>query len=243
MKKICFLSAMLIAMNGLVSAQTSYNFNAGTGIWIVNSNPKSYDGQTIAKPEVAPTLFVGASVNKVFESKLVASIGADLHFMLNNGAFKTSLDSDWDSYDVDGTVTRYWWDNYEDSFIGDEENASHHFLIALPIRIGYQIDQFTPNVGFEYGYSINTNCVDNYSTMNVTAGLEYRLSPKLAFTLNYASNLASEMSHTIHKVKESCIETEDGWIRKLEPQAEKKVKWHSQRVEVGISYRLGKTEE
>ena len=127
--------------------------------------------------------------------------------------------------------------------LGDSEGASNHFLIALPIRIGYQIGKFTPNVGFEYGYSINTNWVSNYSTMNVTAGLEYRLSPKLALTLNYASNLASEMSHTIHKVKQTCIETEDGWDCNREYQAEKKVKWHSQRVEVGISYRLGKTEE
>ena len=52
---------MLIAAHGIVSAQTSYNFNAGTGIWIVNSNPKSFEGQTITEPGVAPTLFVPAS--------------------------------------------------------------------------------------------------------------------------------------------------------------------------------------
>ena len=221
MKKICFLSAMLIAVNGLVSAQTSYNFNAGTGVWIVNTNPKSFDGQTITKPGVAPTLFVGASASKTFESNFVASIGADLHFLLSNGAFKTSFDSYWDG---DRTVTHYWWNNWQQGEMDDGECASHHFLIALPIRIGYQIGKFTPNVGFEYGYSINSNQVSNYSTMNVTAGLEYRLSPKLALTLNYASNLASEMSHTAKKVKDTCYETEDGWERKFETLAEKKVK-------------------
>lgn len=238
MKKICLLSAMLIAVNGLVSAQTSYNFNAGTGVWIVNTNPKSFDGQTITKPGVAPTLFVGASASKTFESNFVASIGADLHLMLSNGAFKTSLDAKCEDAQ---NCTYYWWDNWQQGEMDNGECASHHFLIALPIRIGYQIGKFTPNVGFEYGYSINTNWVSNYSTMNVTAGLEYRLSPKLALTLNYASNLASEMSHTIHKVKQTCIETEDGWDCNREYQAEKKVKWHSQRVEVGISYRLGKS--
>ena len=240
MKKICFLSLMLIAAQGVASAQTQFNVNAGSGIWIVNSNPKSFEGQTITNPMVAPTLFVGASVNKVFESKLVASIGADLHFLKNNYAFKTSLDSHWDG---NQTVTNYWWDDWSMGELGDSEGASHHFLIALPIRIGYQIGKFTPNVGFEYGYSINTNWVDNYSTMNVTAGLEYRLSPKLALTLNYASNLASDMKHTAKKVKETCYETEDGWERNFETLAEKKVKWHSQRVEIGISYRLGKAEE
>ena len=240
MKKICLLSAMLIAVNGLVSAQTSYNFNAGTGVWIVNSNPKSFDGQTITKPGVAPTLFVGASASKTFESNFVASIGADLHFLLSNGAFKVSLDNKGEDY---RNFTNYWWDDKDENGLGDEENASHHFLISLPIRFGYQIGKFTPNVSFEYGYSINTNQVSNYSTMNVTAGLEYRLSPKLALTLNYASNLASEMSHTIHKVKETCIETENGSERKLEYQAEKNVKWRSQRIDVGISYKLGKSAE
>ena len=240
MKKICFLSVMLIAAHNFTNAQTQFNINAGSGIWIVNSNPKSFEGQTITEPGIAPTLFVGASASKTFESNFVASIGADLHFMLCNGAFKTSFYSNWDG---DRTVTNYWWDDWQMGELGDEENASHHFLIALPISIGYQIGKFTPNVGFEYGYSINTNYVDNYSTMNVTAGLEYRLSPKLALTLNYASNLANEMSHTAKKVKETCYETEDGWERKFETLAEKNVKWHSQRVEVGISYRLGKSAE
>ena len=239
MKKICFLSAMLIAAYNFASAQTLYNFNAGTGIWIVNCDPKSYDGQTISNAGMSPTLFVGASMSKVFESNLVASIGADLHFMKNNYTFKTSLDSHWDG---DQTVTNYWWDDRDDGYLGDEEGASHHFLIALPVRIGYQIGKFTPNVGFEYGYSINTNRVDNYNTLCVTAGLEYRLSPKLALTLNYASNLVSDMNHTIKKVKETCAETENGWERNFETLAEKKVSWHSQRVEVGISYRLGNAE-
>ena len=208
----------------------------------MNTNPKSFDGQTITKPGVAPTLFVGASASKTFESNFVASIGADLHFLLSNGAFKVSLDNKGaQGWEVTTFYANYWWDDKDENGLGDEENASHHFLISLPIRIGYQIGKFTPNVGFEYGYSINTNQVSNYSTMNVTAGLEYRLSPKLALTLNYASNLASEMSHTIHKVKQTCIETENGSERKLEYQTEKKVKWHSQRVEVGISYRLGKS--
>lgn len=240
MKKICFLSVMLIAAYGIATAQTSYNLNAGTGIWIVNSNPKSFDGQTICDPWFAPTLFVGASMNKVFESNFVASIGADFHFLFSNGAYKMNFDCKWDGAN---TSTNYWWDDRCDECLGDAENAAHYYIIALPIRIGYQIGKFTPNVGFEYGLRLNDNDADiKRNTMNVMAGLEYRLSPKLALTLNYASNLVSDMNHTAKKVKETCIETEDGWERKLETQAEKKVKWHSQRVELGVSYRLGKTE-
>ena len=240
MKKICFLSAMLIAAHGLISAQTSYNLNAGTGIWIVNSDPKSFEGQTICNPGVAPTLFVGASVNKVFESNFVANIGANFHFLFSNGAYKMHFDSKWDG---DRTSTNYWWDNHEDCCLGDAENAAHYYIIALPVRIGYKIGNFTPNVGVEYGLRLNDNDADiKKNTMSATAGLEYQLSPKLALTLNYASNLFSDMNHTAKKVKETCIETEDGWERKLETQTEKKVNWHSQRVEVGISYRLGKSE-
>ena len=75
MKKICFLSLMLIAAHNFTNAQTQFNVNAGSGIWIVNSNPKSFDGQTICDPWFAPTLFVGASASKTFESNFVASIG------------------------------------------------------------------------------------------------------------------------------------------------------------------------
>lgn len=237
MKKICFLSLMLIAAQGVASAQTQFNVNAGSGIWIVNSNPKSFYGQDIViNSNVAPTVFVGATASKTFGSNFVASIGADLHLLLANGAYKTYFDSD---YEGDKTIN-YWWDGWSSGYLGDEENASNHFLIALPVKIGYQIGKFTPNVGFEYGYSINTNNVDNRHTLSATAGLDYRLSPKLSLTLNYASNFIPDMSHTANKVIVTCNEDS---LCLAEYVAEKKVKWLSQRVEIGISYRLGKAEE
>ena len=241
MKKICFLSLMLIAAQGVASAQTQFNVNAGSGIWIVNSNPKSFYGQDIViNSNVAPTVFVGATASKTFGSNFVASIGADLHLLLENGAYKTHFHSDSDS-DGDGDKTIcYWWDGWSSGFLGDAENASNHFLIALPVKIGYQFGKFTPNVGFEYGYSINTNNVDNRHTLSATAGLDYRLSPKLSLTLNYASNFIPDMSHTANKV---IVTYNEDSLCLAEYVAEKKVKWHSQRVEIGISYRLGKAEE
>ena len=231
---------MLIAAHNFVNAQTQFNVNAGSGIWIANSNPKSFEGQNICPPGIAPTLFVGASASKTFESNLVASIGADFHFLFCNGAYKMFFDNKWDG---DKTTTNYWWDDNEDSYLGDAENAAHYYIIALPIRVGYHLGKFTPNVGFEYGFRLNDNDAEiKKNTMNVTAGLEYQLSSKFTLTLNYASNLVPDMTHTVRKVKETCIDTEDGWERKLETQAEKKVKWHSQRVELGVSYRLGKSE-
>lgn len=238
MKKIGLLGLMLIVAHNFANAQTSYNFNAGTGIWIVNSNPKSFDGQTICDPWFAPTLFIGASASKTFESNFVASIGADFHLLFSNSAYKMFFDNKWDG---DKTTTYYWWDDSSESALGDAENAAKCFVIALPISIGYQIGKFTPNVGFEYGIRYNNNDAEiKKNTLSATAGLKYQLSPKIAITLNYASNLVPDMTHKVRKVKETCIETEDGSERKLETQAEKKVNWHSQRVELGVSYRFGK---
>lgn len=237
MKKICFLSLMLIAAQGVASAQTQFNVNAGSGIWIVNSNPKSFYGQDIViNSNVAPTVFVGATASKTFGSNFVASIGADLHLLFENGAYKTHFGSDSEG---DKTIC-YWWDGWSSGYLGDKENASNHFLIALPVQIGYQIGKFTPNVGFEYGYSINTNNVDNKHTLSATAGLDYRLSPKLSLTLNYASDFIPDMSHTANKV---IVTYNDESLCLVETVATEKVKWHSQRVEIGISYRLGKAEE
>ena len=242
MKKICFLSVMLIAAHNFTNAQTQFNVNAGSGIWIVNSNPKSYDGQTITKPGIAPTLFVGISANKTFESNFVASIGADFHFLFSNGAYKTSFRSK----KINENVTEYYWwgDSGDDDGTGDAENAANCYVISLPIRVGYQIGKFTPNIGFEYGLRLNDNDADlKKNTMSLTAGLEYRLSPKLALTLNYASNMVSDISNTVRKVGETCVTTEDGSVQTFTPLDSKNVSWHSQRVEIGISYRLGKSAE
>ena len=241
MKKICFLSAMLIAVNGLVSAQTSYNFNAGTGVWIVNTNPKSFDGQTITKPGVAPTLFVGASASKTFESNFVASIGADFHFLFSNGAYKTNFDYVSKS---ENAYEAFWWDDSESDGLGHAECAANCYVFSLPIRVGYQIGKFTPNIGFEYGLRLNDNKADlKKNTMSLTAGLEYQLSPKFALTLNYSKNMVGDMNNTARKVLVTCEETEDGSVQTLTPLDSEKVTWHSQRVEVGISYRLGKSAE
>ena len=239
MKKIGFLSIMLIAAHNFTNAQPQFNVNAGSGIWIVNSNPKSFDGQTICDPWFAPTLFVGASAIKTFESNFVASIGADFHFLFSNGAYKTDFNYKQKS---ENSYEAYWWGDGDDASLGHAECAANCYVISLPIRVGYQIGKFTPNIGFEYGLRLNDNDADlKKSTMSVTAGLEYRLSPKLALTLNYASNMVSDMSNTIRKVGVTCETTEDGSVQTLTPLDSKKVTWHSQRVEIGISYRLGKS--
>ena len=240
MKKICFLSLMLIAAHGITSAQTSYNFNAGTGIWIVNSDPKSFGGQTICDPWFAPTLFAGVSANKTFESNFVASIGADFHFLFSNGAYKTDFNYVQKS---ENSYEAYWWGDGNSNGLGHFECAANCYIISLPIRVGYQIGKFTPNIGFEYGLRLNDNNADfKKNTMCVTAGLEYHLSQKLALTLNYASNLVSDMSNTARKVLVTCEETKDGSVQTLTPLDSKKVTWHSQRFDVGISYKLGKSE-
>ena len=137
----------------------------------------------------------------------------------------------------------YWWGDGNSNGLGHFECAANCYIISLPIRVGYQIGKFTPNIGFEYGLRLNDNDADfKKNTMCVTAGLEYRLSQKLALTLNYASNLVSDMSNTARKVLVTCEETKDGSVQTLTPLDSKKVTWHSQRIDVGISYKLGKSE-
>lgn len=238
MKKICFLSLMLMAAHGFVSAQTSFSVNAGAGVWAVTCNPNKYDGQTICEFGIAPTVFVGVAANKTFESNLTASIGADLHFLMANGNYKMHFDNKWDG---DKTTIYYWWDDSNVSETGDAECAANYYLLALPIRIGYQMGKFTPNVGFEFGYRLNDNHVDKNSSLNLMAGVEYRLSPKLALTLNYASNVTNDISRTVRKVEVTCVGTEDNVV-KYKTLDSKKCNWHSQRLEIGVNYRLGKSE-
>ena len=239
MKKICFLGIMLIAAHGIVSAQTSFSVNAGTGVWAPTCNPNKFDGHTICKFEVAPTAFVGVAATKTFESNLTASIGADFHFLMSNYGYKMHFDSEWDG---DKTTIDYWWDDSETSSFGDFEAAANYYLIALPVRIGYNLGKFTPNVGMEFGHRLNDNDVDKNGSLSFCAGAEYRLSPKFALTLNYVSNVTSDMSHTARKVKKTCTETEYGWVENVEKLDEQKINWHSQRLEIGVNYRLGKSE-
>ena len=49
MKKICFLGIMLIAAQGIASAQTSFSLNAGAGVWAPTCNPNKYDGHASSK--------------------------------------------------------------------------------------------------------------------------------------------------------------------------------------------------
>ncbi|MBR4620940.1 MAG: hypothetical protein IKO46_08145 [Salinivirgaceae bacterium] len=94
-------------------------------------------------------------------------------------------------------------------------------------------------MGVEFGYRVNTNAVSNNSMFGVTAGLQYSLTDRLNLTCNYLSGLTADM--TMNSTVTTYDTTNDeGW--KIEYRSSESHKWHTQRIDIGISYRLGKSE-
>lgn len=242
MKKICFLGVMLIVAHNFANAQLSVNLNAGTGLWTATCDKTSLRDNQVISPSYTPTAYAGLSLGNTFKSGVVLSLGADFHFLSANGSYKTLVSSD-DYLEKNRYMVVEWRDsdgnNYGHSY-GDSEAAANYLLIAVPLRIGYQIGKFTPNIGMEYNYRISTD--DNVSNMNafgVTAGLQYKLTERLALTCNYYCGLSTDVrAQGGYKVYD--ISNDAEW--KFIYGSSETYAWHTQRLDVGVSYRFGKSE-
>ena len=242
MKKICFLSLMLIAAHGIANAQLSINLNAGSGLWTAPCDKPNVNGEKVITPNFTPTLSVGASLNNTFNSGIMLDAGLSFHYLSANGSYKSACSSD--EYIGSNGYRKFEWTDDEGygygHNCGDAEGAAQHFLIAIPLRIGYNIGKFTPNVGVEFGYRINTNGVSNNNMFGVTAGLQYSLTERLNLTCNYLCGLTADMK-MYSTVTTYDTTHEEGW--KMEYRSSQTHMWRTQRIDIGISYRLGKTEE
>ena len=242
MKKICFLSLMLIVAHGIASAQFSFDVNAGSGLWTATCDKTSIRDKQVISPNFTPTAYAGLSLGNTFKSGVVLSLGADFHFLSANGSYKTLVSSD-DYLEKNRYMVVEWRDsdgnNYGHSY-GDSEAAANYLLIAVPLRIGYQIGKFTPNIGMEYNYRISTDDnVSNMNTFGVTAGLQYKLTERLALTCNYYYGLSTDVrAQGGYKVYDTSNDAD--W--KLVFGSSETYAWRTHRLDVGISYRLGKSE-
>ena len=241
MKKICLLSVMLIAACDFASAQLSVNLNAGSGIWAATCNNNKLLGEKVTSANITPTLYVGALLNNTLKSGVTLETGVNLHLLTANGSYKSNVIGD-DYYDggdvyqkVDFTDGVY---SYGHSF-GDEEGSANFFQVSVPLRIGYDFGKIAPNVGIEYGYRISRN-TDNYGVFGVTAGLQYKLTERIALTCNYFQGMTTDLTIDSN-IKYYDTTNEEGWkVTKEENDTHKMRSW---RVDVGISYKLGKSAE
>ncbi len=242
MKKICFLSAMLIAVSGIANAQLSINLNAGSGLWTVPCDKPNVNGEKVITPSFTPTLSVGASLNNTFNSGIMLDAGLSFHYLSANGSYKSACSSD--EYIGSNGYRKFEWTDDEGygygHNCGDAEGAAQHFLIAIPLRIGYNIGKFTPNVGVEFGYRINTNGVSNNNMFGVTGGLQYSLTERLNLTCNYLCGLTADMK-MYSTVTTYDTTHEEGW--EIVSRSSETHMWRTQRIDIGISYRLGKSAE
>lgn len=232
---------MLIAAHGIASAQLSFNLNAGSGLWTATCDNVNVSGERVISPKYTPTLYAGASLSNTLNSGIMLEAGVNFHFLSSNYSYKSKVTGD--EYVGSNAYREFEWID-EDGYYcghscGDAEGAANHFLIAVPLRIGYNIGKFTPNVGVEYSYRINTNGITNNSMFGVTAGLYYGLTERLNLTCNYFYGLTTDLKMT-SSVK--TYDTTDVYDWKIITSSKNTHMWHSQRFEIGVSYRLGKSE-
>ena len=239
MKKICFLSVMLVAAHNFTNAQTQFNVNAGSGLWTATCNNNTLLGEKITSMAFAPTLFVGASLNNTLQSGVTFEAGVNFHLLTANYSYKSNVIADDfnEGYyrKVDFTDGEY---SYGHSF-GDDIGSANFFQVSVPLRIGYNFGKIAPNVGIEYDYRISRN-TDNYGVFGVTAGLQYQLTDRLTLTCNYFQGMTTDL--TVHSnIKYYDTTNEEGW--KVTKEENDTHKMRSCRLDVGISYRLGKSAE
>ena len=234
MKKICFLGIMLIAAHSIASAQLSVNLDGGTGLWMATCNNNTLLGEKVTSPNITPTFYVGALLNNTLQSGVTLEAGVNFHLLTANGSYKSSVIAD--DFN-EGYYRKVDFDGEGHSF-GDAEGAANFFQVSVPLRIGYNFGKIAPNVGIEYDYRISQN-TNNYGVFGVTAGLQYKLTDRLALTCNYFQGMTTDL--TVHSnVKYYDTTDEAEW--KVTKEENDTHKMRSCRLDVGVSYRLGKSE-
>ena len=237
MKKIGFLSIMLIAAQNITVAQTSFDVNIGSGVWTAICTPVAVEDNIVWNPGAAATTHLGFGMKSVLSSKLTIGIGVRGHYMGENSSYRTQMEGKYTkgSYSLQlGSYTWYSQDDdrdYQEMFInweehnengetvyekviGKKEASTDYAMISVPFKIGYQI-------------------VGELHSVGITTGLRFDLNDKFAFSTDFYSGITKDMTHK-GTVYYGCRDDENP--EKVEIRD---FSWRSYRVELSVHYKFG----
>ncbi len=260
MKKIGFLSIMLIAAQNITVAQTSFDVNIGSGVWTAICTPAVVDDNMVWNPGASVTTHLGFGMKTVLSSHLTIGIGVRGHYMAENDSYRTQMEGKYVKGSYSLQLGSYTWhlddddcDDRQEMFInweeehtengekvyekiiGKKEASTDYAMISVPVKIGYQIGKFNPNFGVEYNYrkGISKN-VGELHSVGLTTGLRFDLNDKFAFSTDFYGGLTKDISHkgTVYYGTRDDEENQDAIeIRDFS--------WRSYRVELSVHYKFG----
>ena len=254
MKKIGFLSIMLIAAQNITVAQTSFDVNIGSGVWTAICTPVAVEDNIVWNPGAAATTHLGFGMKSVLSSKLTIGIGVRGHYMGENSSYRTQMEGKYTKGSYSLQLGSYTWYSQDDDcddrqemfinwdeqdgegerIVGRKEASTDYAMVSVPVKIGYQIGKFNPNFGVEYNYrkGISKN-VGELHSVGLTTGLRFDLNDKFAFSTDFYGGLTKDMSHkgTVYYGTRDDENPEKIEIRDFS--------WRSYRVELSVHYKFG----
>ena len=242
MKKIGLLSLALIAMQNISVAQTSFDANIGCGVWVVAPTPFVVEDHLLWNPGCASTNSLGFGVKTILDGHLTLGVGVKGYYMGQNQSFRTTLkckgpdDCDFcDEFEDEGVFLNWEeQDGVGEKTIGRKEASTSYAMVAVPLKIGVQIDKFNPNIGVEYNYrmGIDKN-VGELHSVSLSTGLRFDFNDKFGISTDFFHGITSDMSHTgtIYSGERGSEDAEKIEIRDF--------KWKSYRAEISFHYKFG----
>ena len=257
MKKIGFLGIMLIAAQNITVAQTSFDVNYGHGFWTAVCTPAMIDDNIVWNPGGSMTTHLGFGMKTVLNSNLTIGISVRGHYMAENNSYRTQMEGKynkgtytlqlgsytWHSQDDDDDDDRYQqemfinWneqDGQSERIVGKKEASTAYAMVSVPVKLGYQIGKFNPNIGVEYNYRVGIDKnVGELHSLGITTGLRFDLNDKFAFSTDFYSGVTKDMTHkgTVYYGRRDEENPEKIEIRDFN--------WKSYRVELSVHYKFG----
>lgn len=258
MKKIGFLSIMLIAAQNITVAQTSFDMNIGSGVWTEICTPTVVENNLVWNPGASATTHLGFGMKTVLSSRLTIGIGVRGHYMAENNSYRTQVEGKYVKGSYSLQLGSYTWRSEDDDcdheemfinwdeernengdkvfekIVGKKEASTDYAMISVPVKIGYQIGKFNPNFGVEYNYRVGiTKNVGDLHSLGFTTGLRFDLNNKLAFSTDFYGGVTKDMSHkgTVYYGTRDDDDNEAVEIRDFN--------WRSYRVELSVHYKFG----
>ena len=253
MKKIGFLSIMLIAAQNITVAQTSFDVNIGSGVWTAICTPVAVEDNLVWNPGASVTNHLGFGMKSVLSSNLTIGIGVRGHYMAENNSYRTQMEGKYSKGSYSLQLGSYTWYSQDDDrdhqemfinwnehdgvgekIVGQKEASTDYAMISVPVKIGYQIGKFNPNFGVEYNYRVGiSKNVGELHSVGITTGLRFDLNDKFAFSTDFYSGVTKDMTHK-GTVYYGCREDENPEKAEI-----RDFSWRSYRVELSVHYKFG----
>ena len=129
MKKIGFLSIMLIAAQNITVAQTSFDVNIGSGVWTAICTPVAVEDNLVWNPGASVTNHLGFGMKSVLSSNLTIGIGVRGHYMAENNSYRTQMEGKYSKGSYSLQLGSYTWYSQDDDRDHQEMKDLPHFII------------------------------------------------------------------------------------------------------------------